>query len=139
MSTLKALEFLFMQLIPRLQVTGTLCTSYAAICWKLVCLSQRHCISSQTCTTRARKPLRSGGVESGTVLANCRIHDALAARSTRCICLVAAAPNHSKYTQEGLTHSEECPIFGSCPGVGHHDLGVEQACAAMNRLKRMLL
>ena len=38
--------------------------------------------------------------------------------------------------QSVLTHSPECPAFGSCPGMGHHDEGVVGLCQAMKHLER---
>ena len=38
--------------------------------------------------------------------------------------------------QAGLAHSEECPKFGSCPGMGHHDQGIVDMCEAMGRLRK---
>ena len=37
--------------------------------------------------------------------------------------------------QAGLTHSADCPTFGSCPGIGHHDEGISAMCDAMKRLE----
>jgi len=36
--------------------------------------------------------------------------------------------------QDGWTHSEACPTFGACPGMGHHDEGHQQVCDAMRRM-----
>jgi len=36
--------------------------------------------------------------------------------------------------QAGLTHSELCPHFGACPGMGHHDDGHKQVTEAMKRI-----
>ena len=39
--------------------------------------------------------------------------------------------------QQGKTHSAEFPTFGSCPGMGHHDEGIQGMIAALRRLKEM--
>ena len=38
-------------------------------------------------------------------------------------------------SQCGLTHSKDYPTFGSCPGMGHHDDGIDQVIAALKRLQ----
>ena len=37
--------------------------------------------------------------------------------------------------QSDLTHSDVCPTFRGCPGMGHHDAGKAQTCSAMHRLR----
>lgn len=39
--------------------------------------------------------------------------------------------------QQNKTHSSEFPTFGSCPGMGHHDEGIQEIVAALRRLRDM--
>lgn len=51
--------------------------------------------------------------------------------------LVHDAQNKAEISafQCGLTHSKDYPTIGSCPGMGHHDDGIDQVIAALKRLQ----